>query len=42
MVSVALGVESGHDGQRGADGGVRHRGKVAADKGVLSHGQGTL
>lgn len=42
MVSISLGVEAGHDGQRGADGGIRHRGKVAADKGVLSDAEGTV
>ena len=39
---MALGVEAGHDGQRGADGGIRHRGKVAADKGVLSDAERTV
>jgi len=42
VVSVSLGVEAGHDGQRCADGGVRHGGEITADKGVLSDGQGTV
>jgi hypothetical protein len=42
VVSVALGVETGHDGQRGADGGVRQCRKVTTDQGVFCHGEGTV
>ena len=42
MIRCPLGVEAGHDGQRGADGGVRECREVAANKGVLSDAEGTV